>query len=99
MKEIKCPNCGEIIEFDNELYSSIADDIRKTDIIKQNYEKRFVEIQFRVNVLNSLINEDIKKNKHLNDDEKKKQISKLKSEIKDLEIEKDILALKLQNNI
>ena len=36
MKQIKCPKCGEIIEIDNEVYNSIADDIRQNDIIKQN---------------------------------------------------------------
>ena len=97
MKEIKCPKCGEIIEIDNELYNSIADDIRKTDIIKQNYEKRFVEIQFKINVFNSLIKDDIRKNKHLNKEEKEKQISKLKAEIKDLEKEKDLISIKLNN--
>jgi len=95
MKQIKCPKCGEIIEIDNEVYNSIADDIRQNDIIKQNYEKRFVEIQYKINIFNSLIKDDIKKNKYLSKDEKAKQISKLKADIKDLEKERDFISMKL----
>lgn len=95
MKKIKCPKCGEVFEIDNALYNSIADDIRQNEIIKQNYEKRFVEIAFKINVFNSLIKDDISKNKHISKEEKAKRISKLKSEISDLEKERTILFQKL----
>lgn len=95
MKKIKCPKCGEVFEIDNALYNSIADDIRQNEIIKQNYEKRFVEIEFKINVFNSLIKEDISKNKNLTKEERIEEIKKLKSEIDKLENERTILIQKL----
>lgn len=96
MKTVKCPKCGETFEIDNELYNAIASDIRQNEIIKQNYEKRFVEIEFKINVFNSLIKDDISKNKNLTKEERIEEIEKLKKEIMCLEKERTLLVEKLR---
>ena len=48
MKEIKCPQCGSIIQIDSDTYDSLAKQVRDAEF-KKELESKYKELESRKN--------------------------------------------------